>query len=146
MPWEKLILVFVAFQVLFDIVVVVLLFSVASRRRLEQRDLERVLSVEERLRALIEDKSREMSALQDAVVYERDRAVQELKRMELEIERKLKLLADAVNRKEEERRKKRELVRHLLARGKTPQEVAAELEIPISEVKLIAELSGKLAS
>ena len=143
MSGSHLVFVFIVLQVLFDIVVVFLLFFLASRRRLEKKDLERVLAVEERIKTLIEDKAKEIGALQDAVVYEKDRAIKELKKLELEVERKMKLLSDAVSRKEEEKKKKRELVKHLLSKGKSPAEVAKELDMPLSEVKFIAELMGK---
>lgn len=75
--------------------------------------------------------------------YEKEKAVEKLKRLELELEKKLRIIGDAVKKKEEERKKKRELVRLLLEKGKSPLEVSKELDIPLSEVKLIAELSEK---
>ena len=135
---------FLIFQVLFDVVVIILLAILISRRRLEKEDIDRVLAVEERIRVLLEDKAKEISAFHDMVAYERDRAIEELKKKELEIEKKLALLSDAVGRKEEEKRKKRDMVKHLLKKGKTPAEIASELDIPISEVKLIAELLQKV--
>ncbi len=135
---------FLIFQVVFDVVVIILLAVLISRRRLEREDIDRILAVEERIKVLLEDKTREISAFHDMVAYERDKAIEELKKKELEIEKKLALLSDAVGRKEEEKRKKRDMVKHLLKKGKTPAEIASELDIPISEVKLIAELLQKV--
>ncbi len=137
--------VFLTLQILFDVVVVVLLFFLLSRRRVEKEDLERVLSAEERLKVLIEDKAKELSAAADLVVYERDKAIKELKKLEFEVEKKLRMLSESIGRKESEKKQKRELAKHLLSKGKSPADVASELNIPISEVKLIAELMGRQA-
>ncbi len=131
------------FQIVFDAVVIILLFLLVSRRRVEREDIERVLGAEERLKVLVEDKVREMEGACEMVAYEKERAIKEIEKKSLEIEKKLKMITDTLFRKEKEKKQKRELVRHMLSMGKSPAEVASELGIPVSEVKLIAELLSK---
>ncbi len=134
---------FIVLQVIFDVVLFFLIFFLLSRNRVDKSDVDKVLKTEERIKAFVEEKLKEISVVQEMLEYEKEKAIKELKRLELEVEKKLKLLGDAVNRKEEERRKKREIVRLLLDKGKSPAEIAAELNIPVSEVKLIATLNQK---
>lgn len=134
---------FIVLQVIFDVVLFFLIFFLLSRNRVDKSDVDKVLKTEERIKAFVEEKLKEISVVQEMLEYEKEKAIKELKRLELEVEKKLKLLGDAVNRKEEERRKKREIVKLLLDKGKSPAEIAAELNIPVSEVKLIATLNQK---
>ncbi|GEM_PF-3778558 len=136
-------LYFLIFLILFDVAILFLLIPLISKKNAKSL---RMTNLERKIELLImelEKKLKELEVTKEQIIYERDKAIKEIKALSFEVEKKIKMAHELIRKNESERKGRVELVKQLLRKGKKEEEIATELQIPLSEVKFIKELMEK---
>ncbi len=132
-----------AFLVAFDFIILMLIIPILSKRNATINKMARLERNIEILKDQLEKKLKEMEIIKDQLVFEKEKVLNEIKNLSLDVERKLKMASDLIKRSETERKNKLEIAKQLIKQGKKLEEISSELNIPLSEVKFIKNLTEK---
>lgn len=141
---------FTTFQVALDVLVIITLTAIILRKNSNTQksflDVETILeAIKEEVRSTL----KRAEARAEAIEIELEKLASKMKELAELVEKKkeeieTKKTASIVNTKDElTKQKKRELAKLMLRQNKSCEEVAKELELPLSEIKLIKSILEK---
>ena len=138
-------LFFMVFQGVFNIILLITIIYLLSKKNHTQNKInikEHIELVFEEFRERVKKLETKLELLNLEVEKMEERIKETIKNLEKEIERK-GVITPTKNIDELSRQKKRELAKVMIKQGKNCEEIAKELNIPLSEVKLIKEIVTK---
>ncbi len=138
-------LFFMVFQGVFNIVLLVIVIYLLSKKNHTQNKInikEHIDIVFEEFRERVKKLETKLELLNLEVEKMEERIKETIKNFEREIEKK-GLITPTKNLDELSRQKKREIAKVMIKQGRNCEEIAKELNLPLSEVKLIKEIITK---
>lgn len=133
------------FQGVFNIVLLVIVIYLLSKKNHTQNKInikEHIDIVFEEFRERVKKLETKLELLNLEVEKMEERIKETIKNFEREIEKK-GLITPTKNLDELSRQKKREIAKVMIKQGRNCEEIAKELNLPLSEVKLIKEIITK---